>query len=217
MKVDEKRHLSYEVSCELARYDLVMYGVGAIKDEVPPTLVIRFNPHPLQGQDLPDLEDRICELAQVIRDEMERFEKCQVDNWEAPTLTVQYMFYGTSSIHLKTATKAAATFSINKHINEIREGGYDDNIAKFMLGDLKEEVLTEGLHDRAQDILQVQASEKCCTATRKYGKRCGNHKKKGSDLCGKHWSKAKKAAEKVAAEATSPAEWRLVGRKRGRG
>ena len=209
IEVDEKRHLAYEVSCELGRYDILMYGVGAKLDEVPPTLVIRFNPHPLPGQVLPELEDRIREVAQVIRDEMKSFEECPKDNWESPTLTVQYMFYGDSSVHLETAKRASATFSIKKHINDIREGSLDDDIAKFKLGDLKEEVLAEGIRDRVQNILQVQASEKCCTAIRDYGKRCGGYRKKGSDLCWPHWKRAEKAAEdKEAAEATPPAEKR---------
>lgn len=40
IEVDENAHRYYELDCELARYDTLMYG----SDDLRPTTAIRFNP-----------------------------------------------------------------------------------------------------------------------------------------------------------------------------
>jgi hypothetical protein len=84
VEVDENRHQFYNMLCELARYDSLMYG----QDELRNTTCIRFNPHDCEGMTLPFV-DRVRVLLQSIRNEM------NVDVIDdTPKLIVKYFFYG---------------------------------------------------------------------------------------------------------------------------
>jgi uncharacterized membrane-anchored protein YhcB (DUF1043 family) len=161
-------------------------------DVVPSCLLIRFNTHPIPNQKLPELEDRIKQLVQYIKDSIQHFKESTEDIDDISKLSIQYMFYGTNSLHMDTASRAAATFHIKESINCIREDEFDKQIEHFKLGDIIEEDVAEELHERVQEILGSEAYANFCTVVRKYGKRCGGGVIKGNTMCLKHMVLANK-------------------------
>ena len=58
------------MSCELARYDTLSFGIG--REDLEDLVVYRFNPHTVAGHEFPDFVPRVKTLVQEIRDELNR-------------------------------------------------------------------------------------------------------------------------------------------------
>ena len=196
-EIDEKRHDDRLVECELGRLDTLFHGVLPLI----PMILIRFNPHTVEDQVLPDLIDRVRELLQVLRDICKDFEACEEEDIN-PTLRVRYLFYGEGSKHIEFARlRGNLSFSVMDDINVTRaKENMDVDIAAFTFSDLDEEFTARATSDLVQLAIQAKASRTCCTATSIGGKQCSQGKKKGSDLCKRHYD----ASEKTDGKMTGP-------------
>jgi len=180
---DEHRHDDRLVDCELGRLDTLFYGV----DPLISMILIRFNPHTVEDQVLPDLIDRVRELVHVLRDICQKFEACEEEDTN-PTLRVQYLFYGEDSKHIEFARlRGKHSFSIMDDINVTRaKEKMDPDIAAFIFSDLDEEFTARATAEMVRLVIQAEAAKNCCTAKSKAGKQCSQSKMKGSDLCQRH-------------------------------
>lgn len=192
IEFDENRHTSYRSSCELKRLELLHYGIEG--DVIFPTLIIRFNPHNIVDQDLPDLQDRMRELLHVLRCELKEFEARDEDFEDCAShiLTLQYMFYGNGNVHRNRAGHATMSLCIREDINNSRAPEmYDDDIGGFTFADLDAEVIQSRTSENAHAVLHATASPSCCkaeTIVDSFKKQCSSGRTKGSDLCKTHWA-----------------------------
>ena len=187
--MDENRHRSNAVSCELARIDTVHHGLA---DGVTvPTLLMRFNPNVVFGQHLPDLLNRLKVLAQFLRDFIAAFNKN--GNLDAlPVVTLQYFFYGEDSKHRELAEAAAGgSFILNKDINEcLPSGDYDPDIESFTFerldnGDIEPQLGKEAA-DKLRLLIRAGGNMKpFCSAVMEQVP-CWKTCRPGLDLCNRH-------------------------------
>ena len=156
-----------------------------------PLLFMRVNIHPVKDQELPELVDRIKEVAQFMRDEIAAFE-ANGNAGALPVVTMQYFFYGKGSEHRELADHAKESLTFKKDINVCRPpSGYDSDIASFTFADLDGGDI--GLQKDQQadvmvrSIIQADSLAPQCSALDLVKKsRCWKNCRPGSDLCIRH-------------------------------
>ena len=168
----------------------------AVEELIVPTLLLRFNPHAVGGQELPALVDRVKEVAQFIRDVLKDFE-AKGNIGAPPVVTVQYFFYGKGSEHRELADHARASLIINDDINVCRAHEmYDDDIASFTFADLDEGAIEQQkgkkCNEMVRAILQADSSAPQCKALTDKRSRCVCNCMVGFDLCNRHFNTEKK-------------------------
>ena len=199
IEIDENRHEYYDRACELARLDILQFGVH--KEDLKESVLLRFNPHHVmhggQKEELPDIDLRIKALIQTIRNELTPRTRLEI-----PVMRVKYLFYGTGSRQRANVEHASGTVVLCDDINDVDVSTLDEDIAEFSLLSLTEEDVLEGQNAliTAKQI-EMGSSEHCCEAVnhasdRARRKRCSQSTLKDNNLCFRH-NKARLAGRAI--------------------
>jgi hypothetical protein len=202
-EVDENQHRYYDLSCELARYDTLAYGIAPI--EVTPTIenpnpiqgratfILRFNPHDTPSMVVPFIQ-RVRTFIQMIRNLMTQPLTAEY----RIGANVCYMFYGSGNVHQEATKHAELTLKVLPHVNNPADVPLDKDIAAFSLKDLVQKDVDAATQEiLVQRQIQLSSGKVQCRAMNHAKNpalktRCSAATKKDSHLCGRHFDEQAK-------------------------
>ena len=210
-EVDENSHRYYDLSCELARYDTLAYGIAPI--EITPTIenpspiqgratfILRFNPHDTPSMVVPFIQ-RVRAFIQMIRNLMTQ----SLTADDRIGVIVCYMFYGSGNVHQQASKHAELTLKVLPHINNPSDVPLDNDIAAFSLKDLVQKDVDAATQEiLVQRQIQLSSGKGQCSAMNHAKNpalktRCSAATKKGQNLCGRHLDQQAKGKVLVLAD-----------------
>jgi hypothetical protein len=193
-EIDENAHEYYDASCEVARYDPLLYGQESPKT----TLCIRFNPHLADSSCLSFL-DKLKILLQMSRNWLNS--PLPTEEKVLPTMSVQYLFYPLESKHKVMARRSTDTLRVLSDVNELPVGVEFDQDVDILSIDL---ILKAANENRSSKMLDKHIEYSSGSATGKAPQcealnnvgtkkehRCSLASLKGSTLCSRHKNSTK--------------------------